>query len=94
MTPTPAKVKIIPKMDTHTMHPAKHLRAYIHTNAKITAKPNPAKIHIQLFFRSLMKSPKYPVLYALAKLSATSANKLVNAALSGTHILPSKGYES
>jgi hypothetical protein len=76
------------------MQPAKHLSAYMKTKANIIDTPNAAKMYIQLFFISLMKSPKYPELEALAKLEDTEENKLVNIELLGTHILPSKEYES
>jgi hypothetical protein len=38
---------MMPKIEVHTINPAKHLRVYIKIKASKTAAPDPARIHFQ-----------------------------------------------
>jgi hypothetical protein len=53
--PTRAKMIIIPIIEVQTINPAKHLRVYMKMNANTTAPPRAARIHFQLFVRSVVK---------------------------------------
>ncbi len=55
---------IIPKIESHTIQPARHFKAYIKIKDTMIAKPKAANIHCQLFFISLIKLPNEPELAA------------------------------
>lgn len=87
MNPIPAVKAIIPKIESHTIQPARHFKAYIKTNDTITAKPNAANNHCQLFFISLIKFPKDPELAALENFSTAEFKAFLNESGLGTQIL-------
>lgn len=56
MSPTAANKRIIPKIEVHTISPAKHFNIYIKMKDIIMAPPRAAKTHFQFYIKDKLRS--------------------------------------